>query len=945
MRRTPVSSSLAALVSIAALGTLATPAPGGAHGPTSFELLGQGAVAGDLRVEGLPVGGLSGLAFDAAAGRYLAISDDRSERGPARFYRLAIELVDGQPVARVDAATTLLGPDGAAFPRRGIDPEGIALGHGRVYIGSEGEARVGQAPFVAEFDLEGRLLRELPLPDRYRPAAGAAIGVRDNLGFEALALSPDGRFLFSGGENGLAQESAAAAPGVPSLSRLLRWDLERGGAPAEFLYRVEAVSVTPPSPTDFLVNGLVELIALDAERLLALERQWVPGVGMEIKLYGVSLAGLPDVSGIDAPASHALAAASKTLLLDFAHLGLPLDNFEGMAFGPPLPDGRRTLFVVSDDNFNPDLQKTYLLAFAVGFEPLSIAAVQGAGHRSPLAGRWVAGIEGVVTATEDSARSKGFWMESAAPDDDRATSEGLYAAWEGGFSLRPGERVVAGGKVEERASPESALPVTTLRIVSLAKVDVPSGSPGLRSPVKLIDGLRVPAQIDDDGLARFEPEADAIDFWESLESMRVEVPAGTVIGATRSFGDLVLLPDGANLAGGNRTGAGGLKLDSGDGLPERFILSRRIAGRMPDFQVGDRIPAAFHAIVDYAFSGYRLQLLAAPEAPPGGRSCSDGAARSGDPGQLTLATFNIENFSVANAGERIAKLGKTVAGALGAPAIVALEEVQDDSGPVDDGVVTARATLEALLAAIALAGGPLYEAVEIPPENNRDGGQPGGNIRVALLFDPARIELVRRGSARPNDAVEIIGREPTMSLSLSPGRLAPASGAFDLRSGEGVRKTLVAEFRFAGEPVFVLVNHWTSKWDDDRAFGARQPPRAGTAAKRLAQAKVVREFVDRMLAASPGARIAVVGDLNEPDDAPAVRLLQAPPLTNLPLAIEEGDRYSFNFEGNSELIDHVVVSPALAAGAVAEVVHLNTNCPDSLRVSDHDPIVVRLPVH
>ena len=117
----------------------------------------------------------------------------------------------------------------------------------------------------------------------------------------------------------------------------------------------------------------------------------MPGVGIEIKLFAVSLAGLPDVAELDPPASLALPTAQKTLLLDFADLGLPLDNFEGMAFGPPLPDGRRPLFIVSDDNFNPDLQKTFVLAFAVGFEPLSIAALQGGDHRSPFAGRWVAG--------------------------------------------------------------------------------------------------------------------------------------------------------------------------------------------------------------------------------------------------------------------------------------------------------------------------------------------------------------------------------------------------------------------------------------------------------------------------------------------------------------------------------------------------------------------------
>ncbi len=916
-----------------------------AAGPTSLEVLGETTVPGTARVDGIPVGGLSGLTFDAQSGKFFALSDDRSEIGPARFYRLAITLAPGAPVVEVEAATTLRTGSGAQFPRRSLDPEGIALGDGRLFISSEGEAKVGQSPFVSEFDLAGRFLRELPLPERYRPAlasGGAQVGVRDNMGFEALALTPDGRYLWSGAENGLAQESAAAAPGVPSLSRLLRWDLELGGAPAEFLYRVEGVSVTPPSPGDLVMNGLVEAIALDRDRLLTLERQWVPGVGVEIKLYEVSVAGSPEVSRIEPPASLSLATVRKTLLLNFADLGLLLDNFEGMTFGPPLPDGRRTLFLVSDDNFDPDLQKTLVLAFAVGFEPLSIAAVQGRDQRSPLAGRWVAGIEGVVTATEDGKRQKGFWMESAQPDADPATSEGIYAAWEGAFTLQVGDRVRVGGRVEERAATETALPVTTLRVGALEKLDAGANDAPLPAPVRLIEDLRIPARVDDDGLTKFEPESDAIDFWESLEGMRVSVPAGTVVSATRSFGDFALLPDGASLFGGRRTLAGGVRPAGEEGTFERVLVSRRILGRMPDLRVGDRISAPMVGIVDYAFSNYRLQILAPPTVSSSARPCAERTALTGDAHHMTLATFNVENFSVATAGPRIERLGRSVVAALAAPAILALEEVQDDSGPADDGVVAASATLAALADAVTAAGGPRYEPVEIDPEDGRDGGQPGGNIRVALLFDPARVELVRRGAARANDTAEIVGRGSTLALALSPARLAPRSSAFDLRQGEGVRKSLVAEFRVGGKALFIVANHWTSKWDDDRAFGARQPPRTPTAERRLAQARVVRAFVDRLLAASPRARVVVLGDLNEPEGGAGAAVLGAPPLVDLAARIAEADRYSFNFEGNSELIDHIVVSPALAAGAAADIVHLDTDCPDSERVSDHDPVVARL---
>ncbi len=137
----------------------------------------------------------------------------------------------------------------------------------------------------------------------------------------------------------------------------------------------------------------------------------------------------------------------------------------------------------------------------------------------------------------------------------------------------------------------------------------------------------------------------------------------------------------------------------------------------------------------------------------------------------------------------------------------------------------------------------------------------------------------------------------------------------------------MAQFEAAGRSLFVIANHWTSKWDDDRAFGARQPPNAPTAAKRLAQAKVVREFVDRLLGGDRDARIVVLGDLNESEKFGGVAAFGAPPIENLVTRIPEADRYSYNFEGACEVIDHIVVSRALARGAEADIVHLNSNCP------------------
>jgi len=159
-----------------------------------------------------------------------------------------------------------------------------------------------------------------------------------------------------------------------------------------------------------------------------------------------------------------------------------------------------------------------------------------------------------------------------------------------------------------------------------------------------------------------------------------------------------------------------------------------------------------------------------------------------------------------------------------------------------------------------------------------------------------------------------------------------------------VRRSLAVELEVGDRPFFVVVNHWSSKYEDDRDFGAVQPPRRPTGAYRMAQAEVIRAWAEGLLRRDAEAALVVLGDLNDSAWSAAVRRLAAPPFENLLLRVPEPERYTYVFEGAGQALDHVVVSPALARGAEAEVVHLNADCADERRSSDHDPVVVRLPV-
>jgi hypothetical protein len=179
--------------------------------------------------------------------------------------------------------------------------------------------------------------------------------VRDNLAFESLATMGDR--IVVGTENALKQDGPVADLEQPSPVRLLVFDAASGRHLAEHAYVVEPVTAAGL----FRTNGLVELLGGEG-MLLALERSYTLGVGNGARIYGVDLANASDVSRRRSLADSDYLPARKTLLLDLGVLGIPLDNLEGMTWGPRLPNGRRTLLLVSDDNFSAR-QVTQFLAF------------------------------------------------------------------------------------------------------------------------------------------------------------------------------------------------------------------------------------------------------------------------------------------------------------------------------------------------------------------------------------------------------------------------------------------------------------------------------------------------------------------------------------------------------------------------------------------------------
>jgi hypothetical protein len=224
------------------------------------------------------------------------------------------------------------------------------------------------------------------------PGSAGDSGIRNNLAFESLTVSSDGRTAYIATENARVQDGPGSGVGTASPARIVSFEVASGVAAAQWVYEVAPVVLAPNPAGAFATNGLVELLALGEGEFIAIERSFAtgaatPGVGPNglptgntIRLFHVDARSATDVSGLASLAGASYTAVTKTLiadLSDFRHddgTALALDNIEGITLGPVLADGRQSLVLVSDNNFAAT-QFTQFVALAVTPvpEPASLA--------------------------------------------------------------------------------------------------------------------------------------------------------------------------------------------------------------------------------------------------------------------------------------------------------------------------------------------------------------------------------------------------------------------------------------------------------------------------------------------------------------------------------------------------------------------------------------------
>lgn len=597
----------------------------------------------------------------------------------------------------------------------------------------------------------------------------------------------------------------------------------------------------------------------------------------------------------------------------------------------------------------------------------TIPEIQGDAHLSPLLNHRVS-TQGIVTATGIVDYYPGgyeVFIQDPQGDGNPKTSDGIKLYFKEQKDIKIGDLIEVTGIVfEENNHIENGLTGTCIREIEDFKVL----KTGLARPTAIAIDDIVPEDYFSTyhGDLNFKPGldlSDGLDFWESLEGMRISLSNPRIVGFrggkeqsddTKSHLTLYLLPNGNKRRGLNSRGngimadpdterfnpqiiplaSGPLTIEGNNNNPQGLnirgnygmgdIISGRLEGLLSfsknlfgDGEFVFNLPEAQESLTAYnqSLNDVRLERI------------EDRPSINYDSSQLSIAAYNVKNLSPVNK-KRIKDTGKMFATNMNCPDIIGLVEIQDNNGETFGGSSEANNTLDLLIDAIPC--GFKYAEANIDPLVHREGGVPGGNIRVSLIYNTEKLEF--NSNPLPGPEVDTVIKRDG-SLNYNPGRIFPRSEAF-----QRTRKSIVAEFGYKGRKLFVVVNHFNSKLSDTSHFSSIWPMVYPTERKRMLMANAVNTFVSRLDRRNPNSLIAVIGDFNEFLNMPAMRTLEGNSLYNLMRELPENKRYTTNHNGNSQPLDYIFVNRNLKNSPhVFDVLHLNSDYMG--RLSDHDPVI------
>ncbi|MFD8833899.1 endonuclease/exonuclease/phosphatase family protein [Streptomyces griseofuscus] len=572
-------------------------------------------------------------------------------------------------------------------------------------------------------------------------------------------------------------------------------------------------------------------------------------------------------------------------------------------------------------------------------DAVRIHDIQGTTRLSPYAGQKVTDVPGIVTATRTYGSSKGFWLQDTTPDDNPATSEGIFVYTSSAPKVAVGDSVTVTGTVSEYVPGGVASGEQSVTEITKPTITTVSTGNAVPAPV-VIDAKSVPSRYTPQGDTAnggsinnlpLQPEKYALDYYESLEGMNVQVKDAHVVTATDRYAELwvtVKPHEHHDSRGGTVYGS----YDS-QNTGRLQIQSLGATADFPKANVGDTLTGTTTGPLDFnQYGGYTLVAGQIGTLKSGGLQRETTEKQTGK--QLAAATYNVENLDPSD--KTFDQHAAAIVHNLQSPDIVSLEEIQDNNGATDDGTVDASVTVNKLIDAIVAAGGPKYDWRSIDPVNDKDGGEPGGNIRQVFLFNPERVSFVDRAGGDSTTAVGVVKEHGKAQLTASPGRIDPTSAAW-----EDSRKPLVGQFVFQGKTVFVIANHLISKGGDQSLTAQYQPVTRSSETQRHAQAQEINAFVKDLLKVQKNANVLALGDMNDFEFSGTAKILEGDgELWSAIKSLPRSERYTYDYEGNSQVLDQILISPAVRRDSFQyDSVHINSEFND--QISDHDPQVLR----
>lgn len=557
---------------------------------------------------------------------------------------------------------------------------------------------------------------------------------------------------------------------------------------------------------------------------------------------------------------------------------------------------------------------------------LDIHDLQGCSHTSPYVGQKVKDVVGVVTHKV----SNGFTMQSITPDTEICSSEGIFVFTKDYPTVMIGDLVRVNGLVDEFTegqTEEHNLSQTEI-IEAEYKVIQPEHSLPELIVIDDLVGSIPTANIENDQMRLFDPNEDGLDFYESLESMLVEISSGMVISPRNDFGEIIVLPE-AYIDNNVISRQGALLTSQTDANPEKVMIKLPTSYH-GQVNVGDWFDTPIIGVMDYSYGNFKLmayppiEFISSMNEVEPFVPLSDG---------LTLATYNLENLSPLDKDKKFAGIARHIVKMLHSPDVLVLNEVMDNSGSVDDGEVNADKTINQIIAAIQKAGGPVYSFSDEPPINNQDGGFEGGNIRAVLLYRTDNGISFDESIPSVNGLIYKNGK---FMIGQNPLLIGEYFSAF-----AGTRKPRIWLLDQNGRQFFVVGVHLTSQAANSPEWGNQQPPLKLEEEQRVEQARLINKELRDIQSINPDVPIIIAGDMNDLPWSKTIIALSKDTFINTSDINTPEENYSYIFEGNAQALDYIFVNQNLASKVLqARSIHINSYLDRSEAISDHDPVII-----